>query len=75
MKTGVIHAVGQLFTEGVRYTIYHASFMQDMSVSVSGVILIIDGRGDFCEVEIYGEYTIDTTLQTDFHAFDLCRIT
>ena len=36
---------------------------------------IDDISGDFCEVEIYGEYTIDTTSQTDFHAFDLCRIT
>ena len=28
---------------------------------------------DLCEVEIYGEYTIYTVLQTDIHAFALCR--
>ena len=38
------------------------------------LIWYIGGTSDLCEVEIYGEYTIYTMLQTDFHPFDLCRI-
>lgn len=30
-----------------------------------------DDTGDLCEVEIHGEYTIDTIFKTCFYAFDL----
>ena len=48
---------------------FHARYV---SLRLHRYTMYIDGTADLCEVEIYGEYTIDTVLQTDIHA--LCHL-